>query len=84
MFWRKEESHVQRAEGYEEARNELKTVGEKYAAYSGIYPDAEKPETTAVPESVSSVYVPGTASSNPVDPEDTRSTTLFPPLPFAQ
>ena len=40
MFWRKEESHVQRAEGYEEARNELKTVGEKYAAYSGIDPDA--------------------------------------------
>ena len=60
---------------YEEARNELKTVGEKYAAYSGIDPDAEKPETAAAPETVSSVYVPGPASSDPVDPEDTRSTT---------
>ena len=50
MFWRKEESHVQRAEGYEEARNELKTVGEKYAAYSGIDPDAEKPERKEKPQ----------------------------------
>jgi hypothetical protein len=60
---------------YEEARSELKTVGEKYAAYSGIDPDAEKPETAAAPETVSSVYVPEPASSDPVDPEDTRSTT---------
>ena len=26
---------------YQEARSELKTVGEKYAAYSGVDPDAE-------------------------------------------
>ena len=32
---------------YEEARSELKTVGEKYAAYSGIDPDAEKTKTNA-------------------------------------
>ena len=31
---------------YQEARNELKTVGEKYAAYSGIDPDAEPPAPT--------------------------------------
>ena len=28
---------------YQEARSELKTVGEKYAAYSGVDPDAEPP-----------------------------------------
>ena len=31
---------------YEEARSELKTVGEKYAAYSGIDPDASSGHTS--------------------------------------
>ena len=34
---------------YQEARNELKTVGEKYAAYSGIEPDAAPPDTRKPP-----------------------------------
>ena len=37
---------------YEEARNELKTVGEKYAAYSGIVPDAVLPVLGTRPETV--------------------------------
>jgi hypothetical protein len=34
---------------YQEARNELKTVGEKYAAYSGIEPEAAPPAIRKTP-----------------------------------